>query len=231
MNSIFESSIIIPVFNQWDFTKNCLEAIAATTHQESVEVIVVDNASSDLTPTDCPLLGEKLFGKSFRYHRNSENRNFGPASNIGADLASGNFLVFLNNDTVPLEGWYRPLVEDFSVYSDIAATGPILLFPDSEPLGRTVQHMGVAVTPDHNLRHLYHDIPASCPLTKKRRFFQVITGACMMLRKSLLMDTGGFDEHYINGFEDVELCSRLSHKGYRMTVNPSATVMHYGSQT
>ena len=63
--SEIESSVIIPVFNQWELTRACLKALAATTEGKAIEVIVVDNASSDETPEACPILGERLFGKFF----------------------------------------------------------------------------------------------------------------------------------------------------------------------
>ncbi len=229
--SEIESSVIIPVFNQWELTRACLKALAATTAGKAVEVIVVDNASSDATPEACPFLGERLFGKFFRYHRCPENRNFGPASNLGAQLAAGEFLIFLNNDTVPLPGWYQPLIDDFSQWPDLAATGPLLLYPESEPFGFTVQHLGVFVSPLMKVGHLYEGISAECPLAKKRRFFQIITAACMVMRRALFMETGMFDENYVNGFEDADLCARLIGKGYRLTVNPEARVVHHTSQT
>lgn len=226
-----ESSIIIPVFNQWEFTRACLRALASTTRGNAVEVIVIDNASTDITPEACPFLGAQLFGDAFRYVRCTRNMHFGPASNMGATQAVGEFLVFLNNDTVPLSGWYQPLIDDFSTYPRIAATGPLLVYPETEPFGHTVQHLGVFVSPFCTIGHLYEGIPADSPLVQKRRFFQIITGACMVIRRSLFMAMGMFDEAFINGFEDVELCLRLRKKGYRMTVNPEATVIHYTSQT
>ncbi len=229
--SEIESSVIIPVLNHWELTRACLKALAATTAGKAVEVIVIDNASSDATPEACPFLGKQLFGAAFRYHRCATNLNFGPASNLGAKLATGKFLIFLNNDTVPLPGWYQPLMEDFTAWPDIAATGPLLLYPESRPFGYTVQHLGVFVSPILRVGHLYAGISADCPLAQKRRFFQIITAACMVMRRSLFMEAGMFDENYVNGFEDVDLCARLCAKGYRMTVNPLARVVHHTSQT
>ena len=231
MLDYIESSIIIPVFNQWDMTRACLKSLAATIGDKAIEVIVVDNASSDATPQGCTHLGKQLFGSAFRYHRSSTNLNFGPASNIGARMAKGKFLIFLNNDTVPLPGWYQPLIDDFAIWPDIAATGPLLLYPESSPFGHTVQHLGVFISPALKMGHLYEGIPAVCPLAKKRRFFQIITAACMVIRRSLFIESGLFDENYINGFEDVDLCLRLFSQGYRMTINPEAKVIHHTSQT
>lgn len=230
-NKKIESSIIIPVFNQWELSRACLKALASTTKGKSVEVIVVDNASTDITQEACPFLGKQLFGDAFRYFRCTSNMNFGPSSNIGAAMAVGEYLIFLNNDTVPLPGWYQPLIDDFSRFLNIAATGPLLLYPKSEPFGHTVQHLGVFVSPFLKVGHLYEGIPADSPLTQKRRFFQIITGACMVIPRKLFIAVGLFDEEFINGFEDVDLCMRLWQQGYRMTVNPRAKVIHHKSQT
>lgn len=227
----YESSIIIPVYNNWDLTRKCLRSIAENTDLSKIQVIVIDNASSDATAMGCPFLGRQLFGDSFSYIRNETNRNFAGACNQGAQAARGEFLIFLNNDTEVQPGWYEPLISDFTTWPDIGATGPLLVYPQETPLGRTVQHLGVFVAPSYILGHLYEGIPAAGALARKRRFFQAITGACLVIRRSLFLEAGAFDEGFINGFEDVDLCARLRHKGHRMTVNPESLVIHHESQT
>lgn len=225
------ASIVIPVYNQWDLTRACLRSIRATTSDEAVEVILVDNGSTDVTARAAPFLGKQLFGRYFTFIRNTENRNFAGASNQGARAAATSLLLFLNNDTVLLPNWLERLTADFSIYPNLAGTGPLLVYPEKPLLGHTVQHLGVSVSPFHKLRHLYEGIPAASPLARKRRFFQIITAACLLMPKELFLGAGGFDEGYINGFEDVDLCARLSAAGYRFTVNPEARVIHYQGQS
>lgn len=227
----FETSIIIPVFNKWELTRDCLKSIAATTDSGRIEVIVVDNASSDVTPRACPFLGNTLFGRGFKYIRNDQNRNFAGASNQGAEQASADYLLFLNNDTRVQPNWYEPLIGDLSTYRHLGATGSILVYPGTEVLGQTVQHLGVFVSPFMKFGHLYQGIPAASSLTKKRRFLQAITGACMLMRKSVFMEAGGFDEEFINGFEDVDLCARIGRNGYKFTVNPESRTIHLEGQS
>ena len=62
------TSVVIPVYNKWELTENCLRSLAATLAGNSCEIIVVDNASSDATREACPALGQALFGELFRYH-------------------------------------------------------------------------------------------------------------------------------------------------------------------
>ena len=104
------ASIIIPVFNQVEFTARCLETLYANTPLDRVhEVIVVDNASSDGTGT---FLEEarKRYPK-LKVLTNRENLLFAKACNQGADVAGGDYLVFLNNDTEPLAGWLDRALE------------------------------------------------------------------------------------------------------------------------
>ncbi len=227
-------SVVIPVYNKWELTEACLRSLHLTLQGCRCEVIVVDNASTDATPSSCQALGEALFGDLFRYRGMERNINFGPASNLGAREARGEYVLFLNNDTLALPEcprWLDLLMRDFTDCPDIAATGPVLLYPPKGPLGGTVQHLGVFVSPTLKVGHLYEGIPATSELTKKRRFFQIITAACMLMPRSLFLEHGGFNEGYINGFEDVDLCARLWNAGYRMTVNPEARLYHLTSQT
>lgn len=226
-----QASIIIPLYNGWNLTRQCLKALAATTAGRDIEVIVVDNASTDVTPQAAPFLGKQLFEGGFQYIRNERNRNFGPASNQAACQAKGEYLVLLNNDTEPLTGWYDGLMRDFEDYPGIAGTGPLLAYPETKPFGRAVQHLGVYVNEAGKVGHLYRYMPAGAPLARKRRFFQVITAACLAMPRRLFTKAGMFDERYVNGFEDVDLCARLSARGFRFTVNPDVTVIHHESQT
>lgn len=224
-------SIVIPVYNQWELTRACLKAVNATVPADFAEIIVVDNASSDPTPKGAPFLGRQLFGENFHFIRNDENRNFAGASNQGAAAAKGDYLVFLNNDTEVQPGWHEPLLQDFVDFPNLAGTGPLLVYPELPLLGHTVQHIGVCISPFYKVGHLYEGISAASPLAQKRRFFQIITAACLMMPRRLFKAIGGFDEAYINGFEDVDLCARLGAKGMRFTVNPAARVIHYQGQS
>lgn len=227
----YDYSLIIPVFNQWDLTRNCLKSLAATLKDFSYEILVMDNASADLTPQGCPFLGKQLFGDNFKYLRNESNLNFGPASNLGAKQAQGEFLVFLNNDTVPLPGWLKYLRADFEQIANLAGTGPLLVYPEAAPFGHVIQHLGIYVSPLKKVGHLYEGCPANASLTQKRRFFQAITAACLLMPRQLFWQFNGFDERYVNGFEDVDLCARMSATGLRFTVNHQARVIHFQGQT
>lgn len=234
-------SIIIPAFNCWALTRGCLQSLQEhTQEQELYEVIVVDNASSDETASELPLLGTALFGENFKHIRHETNRNFSGACNAGAEAASAPLLFFLNNDTLLSKDWLPPLLNSFAPATDTnptrtnarlsgatGAVGPLLLYPET---GR-IQHMGIAFSPKFEVIHLYQNfIPAKRFLDQERRF-QALTGAALMLPSALFKRLGGFHDGYINGSEDIDLCLRLQEAGYAMYCKSDSVIYHLECQS
>src|SRR5262245_195851 len=119
-------SIIIPVFNQAALTQRCLQAVGTG----DFEVVIVDDASSDATASVLEAVASRA-----RIVRHSENQGFGASCNDGAAVANGDYLVFLNNDTIPQPGWLEALVAYADGHPRAAIVGSKLLYPDS-----TIQH-------------------------------------------------------------------------------------------
>lgn len=227
-------SIIIPVFNKWELTRDCLESLALHTPRDlpgGFEVILVDNASSDATPAEAPALGTALFGGAFSCLRQSENRNFAGACNAGAAAAKGEFLFFLNNDTLLTPDWLPPLLAAFDGDPSLGACGPMLLYPRFYGMPDRVQHVGVYISPTRTMGHLYKGFPADHPAVRKERKAQIITAAALLMPASLFGGAGRFDEGYVNGFEDAELCLRLRRDGHTLKVLPASTIYHLESQS
>lgn len=218
-------SVVIPVHGNFALTRDCLKSLARTAEQP-IEVIVADNGSGDETPRDLPGLGAALFGDHFRYIRFEENRNFAPACNAGAKAANGDFVFFLNNDTLLGKGWLAPLLRRFRQVPRLGAAGPLLTYADG-----TVQHLGVAIHPGCKLGHLYKGLPASHPLAQRQRFFKALTAAALLMPRKLFLSAGGFDEGFINGFEDVDLGLRLHAGDFRLMCVPESRVVHLESKT
>jgi GT2 family glycosyltransferase len=170
----FKASIIIPVFNKVELTRQCLTTLASLTTMPEYEVIVVDNASTDGT---AEFLAE--LGGDVQVIRNQENYGFATACNQGAKAASGEFLLFLNNDTIPTEGWLNALVDEVERHPDVAVVGSKLLYEDG-----TIQHAGVAFSRNmFGPYHIYQKLPADSPMVNRRREFQCVTAACMLVRR------------------------------------------------
>jgi GT2 family glycosyltransferase/glycosyltransferase involved in cell wall biosynthesis/thioredoxin-like negative regulator of GroEL/2-polyprenyl-3-methyl-5-hydroxy-6-metoxy-1,4-benzoquinol methylase len=218
----FECSIIIPVWNKVELTRQCLSHLAAVTRHVHYEVIVVDNASTDETPAFLAMLSGDV-----RVITNGENLGFAKACNQGAQAAKGRYLVFLNNDTIPLEGWLEAMVEEVKAHPDVAVVGSKLLYPDG-----TIQHAGVAFTRANSLPyHVYRGLAADVSVVNRRREFQVVTAACMLVRREVFEAVGRFDEGYRNGFEDVDLCLKIRDRGGRVVYQPKSVLYHLESQT
>ncbi len=221
-------TVIIPVFNNWQLTHDCLRSLAEHSPPEiGMRVIVADNGSSDATAAQCPVLGRGLFGDRFTHLRFEQNRNFGPACNAAARLAGTDLLFFLNNDTLLTPGWLPPLFRLLDTEPGILGVGPLLTYANG-----LVQHLGISFWPaGSRVAHLYALLPASHPLAQKRRRFRALTAAALLLSRSAFLAAGGFFEEYVNGFEDVDLCLRLCRDGGRMSVEPRSRVIHLEGQS
>jgi GT2 family glycosyltransferase/SAM-dependent methyltransferase len=218
----FDCSIIIPVWNKVELTRQCLTHLAEVTDGCSYEVIVVDNASTDETPAFLSSLSGDI-----QVITNPANYGFAKACNQGAASAKGRFLVFLNNDTIPKPGWLRALLNEVESHQDVAIVGSKLLYPNN-----TIQHAGV-VFAKHCLTpyHIFRGAPGDLRAVNVRQEFQVVTAACMLIRREEFHAVGQFDEIYQNGFEDVDLCLKMGKRGKKVIYQPESVLYHLEHQT
>jgi hypothetical protein len=136
-------------------------------------------------------------------------------------------LLFLNNDTLLAPGWLPPLVRALDENAELAGVGPLLLYPDG-----SVQHLGVAFWPgEGGVAHLYRNVEGGHVLAGKTRDFQALTAAALLVRRMDFLAVGGFDEGYVNGFEDVDLGLKLTADGRRMRCVPQSRITHLESRT
>ena len=224
-------SIIIPVFNKVEYTSRCLETLYLSIDGEKeFEVIIVDNGSTDST-------GEFL-ERAIRRHpnlrviSNQKNLGFAKACNRGARAASSGYLLFLNNDTELQNGWLETLMKILDYDESVAAAGSKLLFPDG-----TIQHAGVIIAEDRKsndpllAEHIYLRKPSDLPAANRLITYQALTAACLLVRKSAFEEVDGFDEGYLNGYEDVDLCFKLHQKGWKLVYQPASVVIHHESKS
>ncbi len=212
-------SIIIPVFNKWDYTRRCLDSLAAYTPRDDHEIIVIDNASTDATPAE---ITDKY--PYVKYLRNNENTGFARANNSAARHAQADVLCFLNNDTLVTPDWLGPLVAAIRSDEAVAAAGPRLLLPDG-----TIQAAGIVFNYMGGPYHLGAHWRASHPYLVEPMEFNALTAACLVCRRKLFEEAGGFNEHYVNGFEDVDLCLTWRRSRLRLLHVPGSVVIHYES--
>ena len=214
-------SVIIPVYNNADLTKECLASIFSVGAKYDFEVIVVDNASSDHTDK---VLAE--FSDQVSIIKNKENLGFAKACNQGAKKASGQFVIFLNNDTIVTRGWLDELVFVAENNAQVGVVGAKLLYPDE-----TIQHAGVVFAVNFLPYHVYKKELKDSRFVNREKEYQAVTGACLLIEKEFFQKLKGFDEIYQNGLEDVDLCLKVRKNGRKVIYCPKSVVYHYESMT
>ena len=211
------ASIIIPVHNKSLYTFNCLLSILLNTEGVPYEVIVVDDASSDDTQS---MLHQ---AQNVQVWSNPQNLGFVHSCNKGAALASGQYLVFLNNDTKVHRGWLAALVETLEQDDSIGLVGPKLVYPN----GR-LQEAGAIVWNDGaGWNYGRHDDPEK-PEYNYRRDVDYCSGACLLGRRDLFEKAGGFDQRYAPAYyEDTDLAFAIRQMGFRVVYQPKAVITHF----
>ena len=223
-------SIIIPVFNKWELTQNCLNSINNCANNTEIEIVIVDNASSDQTNMVCELALSQMKISKYQYIRLDKNHNFAKACNIGARASTYEILFFLNNDTIVTDNSIDQLYNTVK-HNRKNVVSPILAYPEFAGYKERVQHLGIAIEPRFYPRHLYEGFPLSHPVCKKEHPFQCLTAAALMLHKSNFFEVGLFDERFVNGGEDVALCLKLKQLSCKNVVVSSAKIYHLASQS
>jgi glycosyltransferase involved in cell wall biosynthesis len=220
-------SIVIPVFNNLHFTQACLQSIFAHTPSGSYEVIVVDNSSTDGTGIYLKRLQPRI-----RCIRNRHNLFFAKGCNRGAWAAKGEYVLFLNNDTVVKPGWLQGLLDAITKDPRIGIVGNKQLFPSSNPThADLIWHAGVVITAEKDPWHIYYGLDSDHPLVNKEHDYPVVTGCCLLIRKKLFEELQGFDTQFQNGFEDVDLCLRAGESGNRIVYTPESEIVHHVSSS
>jgi GT2 family glycosyltransferase len=213
-------SVIIPVYNLAAVTRRCLDRVLADPPEAGApEVIVVDDGSRDATPVLLAGYGDRI-----RVVTHPSNAGYATACNDGAAIARGQYLVFLNNDTVPLPGWLGALARYAAAHPAAAVVGSKLLYPDG-----TIQHAGMAIGQEGEPHHIYTGFPGDHPAVNRSRRFQMVTGACCLVRRAAFDRAGGFDTAFVNGYEDVDLCLRLGALGHEVAYCHESVLFHLES--
>jgi GT2 family glycosyltransferase/glycosyltransferase involved in cell wall biosynthesis len=211
------ASIIVPAYNHLSVTLACLRALADAGDRTSFEVILVDDASSDSTPQVLPGI------PGLRYHRNPRNLGFIGACNAGAELAQGEFLVFLNNDTTVQPGWLDALLATFEAHPDTGLAGSKLVYPD----GRLQEAGGIVFADGSGWNYGRFDDPAH-PRYNFVREVDYCSGASIALRRELFLRLGGFDSLYAPAYyEDTDLAMRVREEGLKVRYQPASVVVHH----
>jgi GT2 family glycosyltransferase len=192
-------SIVIPVYNQVSHTLACLRAIAAHPARAAFEVLVIDDGSSDQTRQWLPQV------QGLRYEVRATNGGFIEACNDGVARSRGQYVVLLNNDTVPQPGWLDALLQTLLQTPQAGLVGAQLLYPD----GR-LQESGAVLFADGSAWSYGRFESANDPRYTALRDCHYCSGAAVMLRRDLWDSLQGFDTRYRPAYyEDADLAMRV----------------------
>ena len=212
-----EVSVIIPVHNKFSTTYDCLDSIVKAPPDRPFEIIIADDCSDDET-----LLAALVFAGAVRMVRNATNLGFVRTCNAGAALAKGRYLFFLNNDTLVKPGWLDELVETFEQVPNIGVAGSKLLFPDGK-----LQEAGGIVWRLGDGWNWGRGRDPNEPAFSFLRDADWVSGAALMIERTLFDELGGFDEYYAPAYyEDTDLAFRVRARGKRVVVQPASEIVH-----
>jgi GT2 family glycosyltransferase len=221
-------SIIILTRDKVELLKHCLDSIHNNTSYQNFEIILVENNSRQ--------------AETFAYYEslNSNPRvkvldhnlpfNYSAFNNWGAQQSTGEVLLFMNNDIQCFEpGWLEELAR-WATRPEIGVVGGKLLYPDG-----TIQHAGLVIGLAGHGNHIFakqkQGDQGAFGTDEWYRDYSAVTGACLMVRREVFDQIGGFDEQYSLAFNDIELCLRAVNAGYRVVFTPFARLIHHEGAT
>ena len=211
--SVPKVSIIIVNYNGKELLQKCLDSLLNVKY-DNFEIILVDNNSTDgtvefITKNHPSIILIKL----------DSNKGFAEPNNIAAKIAKGEYLLFLNNDTVVTHNFISEMVKVMETDKKIAICQSLLLKPDGsiDSSGDFIDDLGVV----YNSKTKIDEI----------REVSSAKGASMLVRSDIFKKLGGFDQKFFVTFEDVDLCWRSWILGYRVLIIPASIVYHVGGIT
>lgn len=217
-NEVIDVSIIIPVYNKWELTENCLKSILQSCATTSIkyEIILADDHSTDKTTQ-----AETIF-PHIRISRTHGNLGFLLNCNFAAKIAKGRYLLFLNNDTIVFPDWLQSLYDAMEEDPTIGLAGSKLLYPDG-----TIQEAGGRLFADGSAINMAHGEARYCPQGSERMDVSYISGASILVRSEIWQYLGGFDERYQPAYcEDSDLALSIWNLGFCVKYIPESEVIH-----
>ena len=221
-------SVLIPNKDQKESLKKCLDSVFEKTTYSNYEIIIIENNSTE--------------SETFAYYRELQKRsnvkvitwkegfNYSAINNFGEKEASGDYLLFLNNDVEVINPrWMEEMLGNCQ-RPEVGITGAKLYYPDD-----TIQHAGTIIGIGGIAGHAFLNMPRSRTEYLHKASIQMnlsaVTAACMMMKRSVFEQIGGFEEKLTVAFNDVDLCLRTVQAGYLVVYNPKVELYHYESKS
>jgi O-antigen biosynthesis protein len=223
-------TIIIPTKDLGDVLAKCLTSIFEQTDYPDYEVLLIDNGTTESKALAVIQQWKSQEPDRFRSEILDIPFNYSKINNYAAQLARGSYLLFLNNDTEVLNAdWLTSLVEQ-AQRPAIGAVGALLLYPD-----HTIQHAGVVLgiggAAGHSHKHFPADGDGYFSQIKTVNNYSSVTAACLMCRREVFEQVGGFTEDLAVSLNDVDLCLKMINAGYWNVYLPHVVLYHYESKS
>ncbi len=210
-------TIVIPVYNNFDYTYKCLQSILENSEDTSYEIIIADDNSSDET------INLAQYAQNITIIKDGINRGFLLNCNNAAQYARGTYILFLNNDTQVQSQWLSSLVELIESDATIGMVGSKLVYPDGK-----LQEAGGIIWNDASGWNYGHRDDPTKPEYNYVKEVDYISGASLMIKKTLWETIGGFDERYVPAYyEDSDLAFEVRKHGYKVVYQPKSVVVHF----
>jgi ADP-heptose:LPS heptosyltransferase/GT2 family glycosyltransferase len=214
-------SIIIPTCGAQGHIKGCLESLREVTAYRDFEILCIENI-----PSAGQGLKKWLRDSADQVIAARERFNWSRFNNRCAQRASGEFLLFLNDDVRIVEPDWLDVLVGHARRREVGVVGPRLLYPDG-----SVQHAGLALAGTGKARHIFRhsraDDPGYFGLSLTERNVIGVTGACLMTRREVFEALGRFDEAHSIINNDLDYCLRAWERGYVNVYSPHATLVHH----
>lgn len=221
-------SVLIPNKDQSETLKTCLESLKKTAYPNYEIIIIENNSSEEQTYAYYKELERDTKVRIVRWEQ--KGFNYSALNNFGAKFAKGEYLLFLNNDIEAIKsGWMEELLANCQ-RRNVGIVGAKLYYPDD-----TVQHAGTIVGLGGIAGHAFINLPRARSGYLHKASLQMdlsaVTAACMMMKRSVFDEIGGFEEQLAVAFNDVDLCLRTVQAGYLVVYNPEAQLYHHESKS
>ena len=220
-------SILIPNKDQKDTLDQCLKSIEARTDYENYEIIIIENNSTDQETFE---YYKQIKNPKIRVIEWKDEFNYSAINNFGVRHAKGEYLLFLNNDIEVINSdWLGEMLSNCQ-REEVGAVGAKLYYPDN-----TVQHAGVIVGIGGVAGSVFVGLKRGYTGYMHRASIQqnlsAVTAACMMVKKSVFEEVGGFEEELKVAFNDIDFCLKIREKGHLIVYDPYVELYHYESKT
>jgi hypothetical protein len=216
-------SLIIINYKTLKLTTDCLQSLFLLPNQENLEIIIIDNASEDGSIEKL----EMEFGSKVKIIKNKKNLGFAAANNQGAAISNGEFLIFLNSDTIIKEDFLNVCANVLNKHPEIGIISPQLKLLSGE-----VQRAACGIFP--NLYNLLTQKTKAEPVLDKETEFYItdwVSGCALMISRDLFQKIGGWDDHFFLYYEDIDICKKAALVGFKSAIALKTSIIHLGGQS